>query len=304
MPTITDLLDEFARTRRGSGKKRSGVQRYEACLKRIDSWLAARGLRDVSAIDDLVVVEYRDHCIEDRENKASTVEKHLTALRAFALWATKQGHMSGDPTAEVEWPQRLRPAPKPLTPAELAKLWAILADEPLGIFEHWRHQRNRLVILLMYYAGLRRGEVARLRVADVNLAAGILTIRDSKSGDRAVAIHPELLVVLADAVAGRRQTDPVAPSERGRAMKPADVGKIFEGWLARRGLRISAHRLRHTFATEVYRNSRDLLALQQALGHKSPETTKMYTAIDVEDQRQAVAQLPPLERWAARPAAD
>ena len=243
-------------------------------------------------------------CIEDRGNKASTVETHLTALRAFALWATRAGHMPGDPTAGITWPRRIRPAPKPLTPSELARLWSILADEPEGYIEQWRHRRNRLAILLLYYAGLRRGEAARLRVADVNLTSALLTIRYSKSSDRAVAVHPELLAALAEACAGRRQSDPVLQSEHGPVMTSADVGKIFEGWLVRRGLRITAHRLRHTFATQIYRRSRDLLALQQALGHRSPETTKMYTAIDVEDQRQAVNLLPSLDHWAQRPAAD
>ncbi|RRR65339.1 MAG: hypothetical protein EI684_23505 [Candidatus Viridilinea halotolerans] len=297
MPTITDLMDAFKRDRRGQGKQASGVQRYEACLKRFEVWLRNNGSADVAEISDMSVMEFRDYCIEDRGNKSSTVEKHLVSIRAFALWAIRHNHMTSDPTAHIAWPKRRRPAPKPLNPAELVHLWKILADEPEDVHALWRHRRNRLVIHLMYYAGLRRAEVGRLRVSDISLVGGLIYVRESKGDDRAVAIHKDLLPVLAEACAGKLQTDTVVASEKKKAMSSADVGKIFDGWLLRRGLRISAHRLRHTFATQVYRNSRDLLALQHALGHKSADTTKIYTQIDVEDQRSAISHLSPLCNW-------
>lgn len=84
MPTISDLLGEFTRARRGSGKKASGVQRYVDALRLFERWLEAHGVCDVAKIDDTLVSDFRDHCIEDRGNKPSTVEKRLTAIRALA----------------------------------------------------------------------------------------------------------------------------------------------------------------------------------------------------------------------------
>lgn len=294
MASLESLLDAFVRARRGEGRRPEGVRRYADRLRLFGAWLGARGVEDVATIDALTVADYRDYCIVDRGNREGTVVNALTAIRAFAEWAIPLGHMAEDPTAKVRWPQRARGLPKPLTPEELGTLAAILADEPEDEGEAWHHRRNRLAIELMYYLGLRLGEVARLKVADVNLVAGTVTIRQSKSRDRSVALHAELLPHLAEVLAGRRQSDPVIPAETGKAMKPKVLAKIFERWLPARGLRISAHRLRHSFATELLRGCGNLGLVQDALGHASPETTRIYTLIVVEDQRPAINRIPRL----------
>lgn len=297
MPTIGDLTGDFARARRGEGRKEAGVERYVQALGRFGRWLAQQGVADVAAIDHLVVMDYRDYMANDRQNTPATVQNALTCIRAFARWARKRGYMTGDPTDpdEVRWPQRRRPAPKPLQPAELAALVAILDAEPAADDAAiWRHRRNRLACHLMYYAGLRLGEAARLQVRDVNLVAATVTIRQSKGRDRSVALHPALLITLAGWLAGRRQTDPVIPNPSGQAMGPAVLAKIFERWLPERGLAISAHRLRHSFGTELLRACGNLRIVQVAMGHASSETTEQYTLVVVEDQRPAIGRIPEL----------
>jgi integrase/recombinase XerC len=303
MPSIADLLDPFSRARRGEGKKRSGVQRYGERLLRFDRWLEERGNRDVITIDHIVVADYRDDCME-RGNKASTVECALITIRAFAKWAVRLGHMAADPTVDLVWPPRQRGAPKPLATLELAKLWTILEAEPDSERQRWHHRRNRLACHLMYYVGMRLSEVCRLRVADVNLAAGVITIRDSKSQDRSVLIHAEFIGELAEALAGKKLGDLVITTQRGGQLTPKVLAHVFERWLPARGLRISAHRLRHSFGTELLRASGNLAIVQDAMGHASPETTRMYTLVVVEDQRPAIAAFPPLSRFAAPPSAD
>lgn len=301
MLRLVDLLDGFLRARRGEGHKPEGVRRYGERLRLFAAWLEARGVRDLRAIDGLVIADYRDYCVVDRANRPGTAINALTAIRAFAQWATRHGHMAGDPTAEIRWPRRVRGAPRPLSAAELGHLAAILEAEPDDEVEAWHHRRNKLACELMYYLGLRLSEAARLQVRDVNLAAGLVTIRQSKGRDRSVAIHPELLNSLAEAVAGRRQADYVLVTENGRPMRSKVLAHVFERWLPQRGLRISAHRLRHSFGTELLRASGNLALVQDAMGHASPETTRIYTLVVVEEQRPAINRLPPLVR---RPAAD
>lgn len=302
MAQLEDLLEAFLRARRGEGRRPEGVRRYGDRLRLFAAWLRERGVRDVAAIDDLVVADYRDYCLIDRGNREGTVVNALTAIRAFAEWAVPRGHLAADPTATIRWPRRVRPAPRPLTAEEVSRLRAILSEEPDDAVELLQFRRVRLAIELMYYAGLRLGEVARLRVADVNLVAGLVTIRQSKSRDRSVALHPELLPALAQACAGRRQTDPVIPGAGGTVYTPKMLAKkIFERWLPARGLSISAHRLRHSFGTELLRACGNLGVVQEAMGHASPETTRIYTLIVVDDQRPAISRIP---RLVTRPAAD
>lgn len=298
---LAELIEGFLRARRGEGHKPEGARRYGDRLRLFASWLEEQGIHTIGAIDDLVIANYRDYCMVDRENRPGTVINALTAIRAFARWATRHGHMAGDPTAQIRWPRRTRGAPRPLSSAELDKLAAILEAEPDDEVEAWHHRRNRLAIELMYYLGLRLSEAARLQVRDVSLTTGVVTVRQSKGRDRSVAVHPELLGPLAEACAGRRQADHVLVTENGRSMRGKVLAHIFERWLPRRGLHISAHRLRHSFGTELLRASGNLALVQDAMGHASPETTRIYTLVVVEDQRPAIARLPPLVR---RPAAD
>lgn len=294
MPNISDCLEQFEQARRREGRRANGIERYSARLKRFDAWT---GSGDLATITPSVLARFVDGELE-RGVSIATVVNDLTALRAFALWAVSEGLMDSDPTAGLKWPRRVRGLPKPLTSSELAMLWEILNAEPRHDREAFSLKRNRVAIVLMLYAGLRLGEVARLRVADVDLVSRALTIRDSKHGkSRVVAMHQDLVQELRSWLAGRGQRAAVVPGEHGRAIGPKSVAKIFEVWLPARGLKIHAHRLRHTCATQFYAASHNLLALQEFLGHDSPETTRVYTLIDTAQQRAAVDQMPSWSTW-------
>jgi site-specific recombinase XerD len=290
----SDAIDAFARHRRGEGQRASGLAKYLERLALFGQWLRARGVA-WDAVTSLDIADYRDHRMETC--RTATVLNDRCTLAAFYTWAQQRGHIDANPLVGVRWPKRVRPAPKPLSRCELATLSRILNTELETDEADWQRRRNRLACYLMYYAGLRLGEVARLRVADVDITSATITIRRSKSDDRSVAIHPALLDVLVSWLAGRKQTSPVVPSRTGKPMDAEDLAKIFERWLPRHGLRITAHRLRHTFATEFLRNGGNLRVLQDALGHKSLETTQIYTAVVVTDQAPAIRRLPTMESY-------
>lgn len=289
-----EALEGFARHRRGEGQRASGLAKYLERLALFNHWLQGRGI-DWHAVTTLDIADYRDHRAE--HCRVATVLNDRCTLLAFYAWAQERGHIDTNPLLGVRWPKRSRPAPKPLTRCELATLSRILNTELETDEADWQRRRNRLACYLMYYAGLRLSEVARLRVADVDITSATVTIRDSKSYDRSVAIHPALLEVLVPWLAGRKQTGPVVPSRVGRPMDAEDLAKIFERWLRRFGLRISAHRLRHTFATEFLRGGGNLRVLQDALGHKSLETTQVYTQVITIDQVPHIAKLPTMESY-------
>ena len=81
-------------------------------------------------------------------------------------------------------------------------------------------------------------------------------------------------------------------SKQGTAIGYKSLDHIFARWLPARGLKISAHRLRHSYATELYRAGADLHAIQQLLGHSDISTTMMYTLCDAERLRDTVELLP------------
>lgn len=210
-----------------------------------------------------------------------------STVTTFYKWAFLFGHITrdlGELMPRVRVPRTLpRPAPTSVVETALAAA----------------SDRDRLMILLAAHGGLRRGEIAGLRWANINHDEQTMTIL-GKGGDlRTVPMVP----VVADALTaerGRRAAghwgtgwrfspDPrsawVFPCARyDGPMHPDTVGKTLAMLL---GDRWTAHTLRHRFATKAYSGTRDLRAVQELLGHTRPETTARYVAVANDDLRRA-----------------
>jgi site-specific recombinase XerD len=292
MTQVRDLLEAFATDRRGDGQRPAGITEYVSRLRRFDRWLKGRTVDQLSWV---VITDYRNELAQ--RCAVSTVETMMVSIRAFCRWAVERGHLAEDVSAKVRVPRRPKALPKPLNPDELAALWAALtADARVTEQALWVVRRNRLVVSLMYYAGLRLSEVSRLIYKDCSTRTRTITVRDSKSGDRAIPMHPELVIELLNWPEGKRH-DPVVRSWRGGGMTAGGVAHIFEVWLPERGVFISAHRLRHSFATEYLRATKDLRGLMTLMGHRSLETTQIYTEVLGDEQRANIAQVPALKTF-------
>jgi integrase len=156
-------------------------------------------------------------------------------------------------------------------------------------------QRNRRAIYLMLYGGLRIAEASALLWRDVDLDTRVLWVRDGKGGkDRSIPIHPVLLKELL-AAPDRDQVPAVLANLQGLPINPKSLAHLFERQLRKLGVHITAHQLRHSFATEMLRAGADLRSIQELMGHEKLETTQRYLMVDAERMRAAVNLLP--EAW-------
>jgi integrase/recombinase XerC len=87
----------------------------------------------------------------------------------------------------------------------------------------------------------------------------------------------------------------VCGHRNGKPISYKTVPHIFDRWLKTEGLDISAHQLRHTFATQMLWNGADLRTIQRLLGHASLATTERYLAVEMQQKRSAVDLLP--DHW-------
>lgn len=198
------------------------------------------------------------------------------AIRRFFFWARAAGLRDDDPSELLLSIQVPRPVPRP-TPLR------VLGDA-LGSAEN---DRDRFMLLLASFGGLRRMEIATVHAADVE--QGFLFVTGKGGARRIVPIHQMLAEPL------QRLADRGGWAFPGRFtghVHPDFIGKRIS-WLLGPGW--TAHTLRHRFATEVYRSSRDLLAVQQLLGHASVATTQVYVGVDRDALTAAVDGLPVLD---------
>jgi integrase/recombinase XerD len=133
-------------------------------------------------------------------------------------------------------------------------------------------------------------------LGDVDLDAAELVVRDGKGGkDRVVPIHAKLLGELRVAAAESRSPWAVAGKADGFALTSKSMAHLFERWLPRLGIEITAHQLRHSFATEMLRGGANLRDIQDLLGHANLSTTERYLMVSGARLRGAVDTLP--EDW-------
>jgi integrase/recombinase XerC len=181
------------------------------------------------------------------------------SLRSFYKWALARGLIHVDPTVGLRDVVSPGGVPRPITEAALRS--ALLAAD----------REQTLMLMLGAYAGLRRMEIAAVHSDHVEGA--VLRVEGKGRKVRRVPVHPRLAEHL-DPVRGWAFPSPV---REGRPVTPDYVSDRLGRILPRP---YGPHSLRHRFATQAYRNTHDIRAVQQLLGHARPETTARYTLCD------------------------
>ncbi|WP_187861109.1 tyrosine recombinase XerH [Helicobacter pylori] len=159
--------------------------------------------------------------------------------------------------------------------------------------------RNRLLIKIIVFTGMRSNEALQLKIKDFTLENGCYTILIKGKGDkyRAVmlkAFHIESLLKewLIERELYSVKNDLLFCNQKGSALTQAYLYKQVERIINFTGLRREkngAHMLRHSFATLLYQKRHDLILVQEALGHASLNTSRIYTHFDKERLKEAAS---------------
>jgi site-specific recombinase XerD len=292
MQLLNDLLPQYERFLAGKKRSQRGIERYRYALKRYFHYLGPEAT--LEQITQATIEEYQESIAH---LSGSTIGNALSCIRSFCRWAIRRGFRLDDPTIFIERPSKKRPAPRALRTEELQALMAAIKEpDDLSQEEQWYWQRNRRAVLLMLYAGLRLAEAAALRWKDVDLLGSppYLVVRDGKGGhDRIVPLHRRLLRELKMVPTDERQTESaVAGKTDGGNLSYRSIEHVCDRWLANLGVDISAHQLRHTFATQMLINGANLRAIQVAMGHKDLSTTERYLMVDTTETKKAIDVIP------------
>jgi site-specific recombinase XerD len=152
--------------------------------------------------------------------------------------------------------------------------------------------RVRVLLALGYGAGLRAGEVTRLRAGDIDSAQNIIRIVQSKGRkDRHVMLSPEMLNLLRqwwkvrptrfDTGVPQAQRLLFPGSRSGKPMTTRQLSRLFHATADAAGIKkaVTLHALRHSFATHLLERGTDIRLIQAVLGHEKLETTARYTRV-------------------------
>lgn len=149
--------------------------------------------------------------------------------------------------------------------------------------------RNKLIIKIIIFTGIRVSEAIHIKRGDINPEGELFVIRIRAKGNkyRVVMIKKHLIDGLLSRIDINyaNKDSYLFTNAKGAPLTQAYVSRIVEQLLFRAGIRKQkngAHMLRHTFATLLYKRQKDLVLVQEALGHASLDTSRIYTHFDSE----------------------
>lgn len=218
------------------------------------------------------VRSYLLRLLEEQDNSHAYVNQVISALKILFKNVLKRPGV----VISVPRPKKERKLPDVLSQQEISRL--------LKAVDNVKH---RAIMLLIYSAGLRVGEVVRLKPEDIDSERNLIHIRQGKGKkDRYTLLSQTALEAL------RLYADEYLPNKwlfpgvhPGKHMHERSVQKIFDGAREKAGITkdVSVHTLRHSFATHLLEAGTDLRYIQELLGHQSSKTTEIYTHVSKRD---------------------
>jgi integrase/recombinase XerC len=233
----------------------------------------------------------------------TTIARRIAAVRTWFKFLCRQGTVSANPAEGLRAPRQDKKLPHFLSEDALDRLLKAPADHPLGL-------RDRAILEILYSAGLRVSELTGLDLDDVDLDAGMATIRGKGKKERLAFLGSAALKALKTWLQARqallsekngavgKKIDAVFLNKNATRLTSRSVGRLLEKYLAQAGLdpRTSPHTLRHSFATHLLDHGADIRSVQELLGHSSLATTQIYTHVTTQRLKESYDRAHPRAR--------
>ena len=233
--------------------------------------------------DVLAVRSYLAH-LRSRGLSRTSIGRHLSALRTFFGFLSREGRAAFNPARAVATPRAEKTLPRTLSVDEAAAV----VEAPEGDEE--LPARDRALLELLYATGLRVSELVALDLPDVDLPSRQLRTLGKGKKERIVPFGEKASKALREYLKERPQpkrradADTLFLNARGGRLTDRSVRRILDRALRLAGVtrHASPHALRHSFATHLLAAGADLRSIQELLGHSSLSTTQKYTHLDAE----------------------
>ena len=242
---------------------------------------------------------------QKRGSRPATTHRKLASMRAFFRFMQREEYVESNPFSGLRAPRKPQRLPDVLTVREITAL----LEAPKSMFqsrqegkagasdktEKYAAVRDTAILEVLYSTGGRVGEIAGLRLADIDLMSGVIKVRGKGMKERICPLGEparKALVELTEInaltqaadVKSRGGSGVIFMNPQGRALTPRTMERLMKKYLSAAGLsaRFSPHALRHSFATHMLDRGADLRSVQELLGHSSLSTTQIYTHVTVE----------------------
>ena len=273
---ISEFLDylkyELRRSEKTVGNYADDLRHFEAYMRSLPGQLSWE------TVDSDVIRDWLENMM-DKGNKATSVNRRLSALHSFYRYALAHKKVAKDPSHSVRGPKKNKPLPVFLKEKQMDDL---LDRQKWG--DDYKSVRARTIIMMFYETGMRVSELTGLDDGSVEFANKEIRVLGKGGKQRIIPFGNELEVTLRQYMRLRdesvaRKSEAFFLSDKGGRMTQASVRVIVRDNLSRvcSLKKRSPHVLRHTFATAMLNHDAGIESLKELLGHAKLSTTEIYT---------------------------
>lgn len=272
LQNISEYLESLEIER---GLSKNTIQAYRRDLYYFADFLQSYNIDSSKDVKRNHINYYIKNLYDNKYTPASITRK-IASLRGFFKWMFANEKISQDPSLGIEQPKLSKRLPKVISPAEIE-----------DILQNHLNDTEKVIMELLYGAGLRVSELVNLKVSDIDLNAKYLRCFGKGSKERIIPIgdkakhaikvylkHRELYLKR-----NRSEEKRLLVKENGSSVSRQDVYVFIRKQGEHLAKHISPHTLRHSFATHMLENGADLRVVQELLGHSDVSTTQLYTHV-------------------------
>ena len=290
---MQNLVEDFLQyLRHERGQADNTAKTYAGLLRKFTDWAARQQLTDWKQVEPRHLMAFlqfeRERQLENapensrRRLSSESLYLEIAALRAFYKYAENEKLLPRNAAENLSLPRRWKRLPKSLTNPEIEKLLAPESPESKETL------RDQAILELAYASGLRLSELKNLRLEQLHLDAGFMTVIGKGNKERVVPVGRKAVAALHRYIENARPNFVTAKSpanvfltKRGTAFAAVTLWLRIKNRVRRTGIarNITPHMLRHSFATHLLEHGADLRVIQELLGHANISTTEIYTHV-------------------------
>jgi len=220
--------------------------------------------------------------LELKNLSKKSLARKISSCRIFFRYLLREGKIKLNPFEQLLTPKLSRRLPSFLYPEEVFKLIKTVDIRKKG------GARDLAIIELIYASGMRVGEIAKLKLDDIDLANGEILVHGKGDKERIVLIGSKAVAAIKSYIVERKKLGInekiLFLGRRGTRLTSRSVERMIKKHAIKSGItkKVTPHTLRHSFASHLLGGGADLKIVQELLGHSSLSTTQIYTHITKE----------------------
>jgi integrase/recombinase XerC len=223
--------------------------------------------------------------LKDGGASSRTINRRISTLKSFFRYQLKQGLIEVSPVTAVSSPKNNKRLPAYFEQKEINILF-----EHVEFPDSWKGITDRMILVMLYYSGMRLSELINLKASQADLKLNNLKVLGKGNKERLIPVAGSFREILHAYLQQRKQQFgselPVylLTNEKGNKLYPNYVYTVVKKYLSLVTTiqKKSPHVLRHTFATHLMNNGAELNAVKELLGHSSLAATQVYTHNTIE----------------------